>query len=336
VERSTWCAANHLQARFPNHGGLTPPALVLRCECLPTKKRVLRCTNAHPVKSAVRQPAVVRDTDAVPRESSIVRRRTNGQRRGAVGVSPPWFVNGVCKCNAMNFRVSRAHARSAFHGGLRPPLLVGPTRVVADARLCFATAFRLPRGAYAPRSWLLHDRSSVENRLLRCTNAHPVNSGGRHPAVARDTDAVPRESSIVRPPTNGQRRGAAGVSPPWICKPRLQWQCDELPCFACACAECIPRGAYAPRSCVAVRMSADEKASFAMHERTFTGAVGVSSWPETVANSAGTLQTRAWCASGRFSMLVAIPPGAEFRNPRYVVCIRTVFDVRRKAPAKKP
>jgi hypothetical protein len=28
------------------HGGLTPPALVLRCECLPAKKRFLRWTNA--------------------------------------------------------------------------------------------------------------------------------------------------------------------------------------------------------------------------------------------------------------------------------------------------
>jgi hypothetical protein len=27
VERSAWYAANHLQARFSNHGGLTPPAL---------------------------------------------------------------------------------------------------------------------------------------------------------------------------------------------------------------------------------------------------------------------------------------------------------------------
>jgi hypothetical protein len=197
-----------------------------------------------------------------------------------------------------------------------------------------ASTFPEPRGAYAPRSWL-HPRVSsrmrgcalqrrfvchggltppalvlrceclpTKKRVLRCTNAHPVKSGGREPAVVR--------------------------------KRRLQLQCDEFPCFAFACAECTPRGAYAPRSCIAVRMSAGEKASFAMHERTFAGAAGVSSWPETVANSAGTPQTSAWCASGRFSMLAAIPRGAEFRNPRCVVCIRTVFDVRRKAPAKKP
>jgi hypothetical protein len=44
--------------RMHPHGGFTPPALVLQFERLPTKKRFLRCTYAHPVKSAVRQPAV--------------------------------------------------------------------------------------------------------------------------------------------------------------------------------------------------------------------------------------------------------------------------------------
>jgi hypothetical protein len=41
------------------HGGLTPPALVLRCERLPAKQRFLRCTNAHSTKSGGREPAVV-------------------------------------------------------------------------------------------------------------------------------------------------------------------------------------------------------------------------------------------------------------------------------------
>jgi len=36
-----------------------------------------------------------------------------------------------------------------------------------------------------------------------------------------------------------------------------------------AYAKCISRGAYAPRSCVAVRTSAGETTIFAMHKRTF-------------------------------------------------------------------
>jgi hypothetical protein len=38
----------------------------------------------------------------------------------------------------------------------------------------------------------------------------------------------------------------------------------------------MPRGAYAPRSCVGVRMSAGEIAIFAMHKRTSAGATSVS------------------------------------------------------------
>jgi hypothetical protein len=51
--------------RFPHHGGLTPPALVLQCERLPAKKRFFRCTNAGQTKSGERQPAVVCDTNVV-------------------------------------------------------------------------------------------------------------------------------------------------------------------------------------------------------------------------------------------------------------------------------
>ena len=40
------------------HGGLTPPALASLCARLPTKKRFLRCTYAHPIRSGGREPAV--------------------------------------------------------------------------------------------------------------------------------------------------------------------------------------------------------------------------------------------------------------------------------------
>jgi hypothetical protein len=54
--------ASPLQNRvYRRHGGLTPPALALRCERLPAKQRFLRCTNAHSTKSGGRQPAVAGD-----------------------------------------------------------------------------------------------------------------------------------------------------------------------------------------------------------------------------------------------------------------------------------
>jgi hypothetical protein len=158
-----------------------------------------------------------------------------------------------------------------------------------------------------------------KKRFLRYTYAHPVKSGGRQPAVVHETHlrgqfrahphttvarstrsggrqlAVVRESHLqvgsicvrrITPPR------AADVSPPWVCKPRLQLQCDEFRRFEFASAmhptgayafgaftwspprpmsshaECIPRGAYAPRSCFAVRTSADKKTIFAIHIRT--------------------------------------------------------------------
>ena len=56
--------------------------------------------------------------------------------------------------------------------------------------------------------------------------------------------------------------------PPWLGKPRLQRQCAGF-LHADSHSEHIPRGAYAPRSCVAVRTSAGETTIFAMHQRTF-------------------------------------------------------------------
>jgi hypothetical protein len=50
--------------------------------------------------------------------------------------------------------------------------------------------------------------------------------------------------------------GRASVVFPAIAR----WHCE------CACAN--PRGAYAPRSCIALRTSVGEKTIFAMHERT--------------------------------------------------------------------
>jgi hypothetical protein len=112
---------------------------------------------------------------------------------------------------------------------------------------------------------------------------HVHKSGGRQPAVAGDTDAILQESSIVRRPTTHDRR-AATVSPPWLlgkctCRnaaAKLWESVDGALTNPRAVAVANPRGAYAPRSHVAVRKFAGEKTIFSMHERTFTRAAGVS------------------------------------------------------------
>jgi hypothetical protein len=73
--------------RFVDGVNANPPR-----KTAPTRKPhdIQRLATTQP-RSAVRQPAVVRDTNAVPREPSMVPRPTNGQRRAA-GVSQPWFA----------------------------------------------------------------------------------------------------------------------------------------------------------------------------------------------------------------------------------------------------
>jgi hypothetical protein len=57
VERSAWCATNHLQARLSNHGGLTPPAL--GCTAYVCREQNDFCdARTHIHKSGGRQPAV--------------------------------------------------------------------------------------------------------------------------------------------------------------------------------------------------------------------------------------------------------------------------------------
>jgi hypothetical protein len=169
-----------------NHGGLTPPALVLLRGRLPAKTRFLRCTNARSPRSSDRQPAVARSYDrcAVRSECcSATSEHTakSGGREPAVGVSialaralplshagPPrvcvrmagaFALSGSAKGRLLYQRrlcviFSRCARVQGSHGGLTPPALV-----------------------------LLRERLPAKKRFLRCTNARSPRSGGRQPAV---------------------------------------------------------------------------------------------------------------------------------------------------------
>jgi len=71
---------------------------------------------------------------------------------------------------------------------------------------------------------------------------------------------------------NQERRASARRG---VCKPASAIAMRRISAFRVR-IECTPRGAYAPRSSVAVRMSADEKPIFAMYIRMCTRAAGVS------------------------------------------------------------
>jgi hypothetical protein len=139
--------AGALQRRFVSHGGLTPPALVLQCACLPAKS-VFSMRKRTPARAAGVSPpwfgfALATATgffglntfcaahaDVVPRlayaSCSCVARRLfdarcatcNAQacvQPGAAGVSPPWFrdTNVVQRETRFVQRLANGRTRAA-------------------------------------------------------------------------------------------------------------------------------------------------------------------------------------------------------------------------------
>jgi hypothetical protein len=119
------------------HGGLTPPALLLPCECLPTKKRFLRWTNAclQERRLSARRGSVNR---TLPRENRTlcsgyrtpIQERRALARRGSVtlcnGVDSPrlayasrsWCTNGRLMQHTLVAIWTRTFAGAA---GVSPP-----------------------------------------------------------------------------------------------------------------------------------------------------------------------------------------------------------------------
>jgi hypothetical protein len=81
---------------------------------------------------------------------------------------------------------------------------------------------------------------------------HVHKSGGRQPAVVFGKRTC-RNAAVKSRETAGTLLTSAGAAAP-----------------------ANPRGAYAPRSCIALRTSVGEKTIFSMHKRTLTRAAGVS------------------------------------------------------------
>jgi hypothetical protein len=151
------------------------------------------------------------------------------------------------------------HARRTQHQERRASARRGNETHLQDGSLCVQRTTP-PRAAGVSPPWF-------GNRTCEDNSAH---------IPTRPSHAAPR---------------AASVSQPWVCKPSPQRQCGEFRGFEFASAmhprganafgaftwsaprvmsshaECIPRGAYAPRSCFAMRTSADEKTIFAIHIR---------------------------------------------------------------------
>jgi hypothetical protein len=147
----------------------------------------------------------------------------------------------------------RCSSASETTGGLRPPLLYCVANVCRPKKRFFrcTNARSQERRASA--------RRGCEYRICRAENGFVVattvvtRSGGRQPAVVFGKRTC-RNAAVKSRETAGTLLTSAGVS----------------------AAPAKPRGAYAPRSCIALRTSVGEKTIFSMHKRTLTRAAGVS------------------------------------------------------------
>ncbi len=176
---------------------------------------------------------------------------------------------------------------------------------VLSVGACFPLLFECFRRIGKPYRWPQARVGSLARNQSREQHAGTTRSGGREPAVVGKPNAVRRKSPTIQRRCDGRTR-AAGVSPLWsvnrtrcgenrppfdddatdeqerralarrgVCKPASAIAMRRISAFRVR-IECTPRGAYAPRSSVAVRMSADEKPIFAMYIRMPTRAAGVS------------------------------------------------------------
>jgi hypothetical protein len=209
----------------------------------------------------------------------------------------------------------RAPAQSRYHhthGGLTPAALVSGESLPACAWRFLLHARSRNHGGLTPAALASEcERLPAKLRLLRRTNAH-AQERGRQPPVAHGT-APARECDFCHGRTRvHQERG--GRQPPVVRGTAPARECDfcdarthvhqergasaprgprnrtcsgvaqlfgRHPPHTLASASAVtvpphPRRAHARRSCVGMRTFVCEIATFAMHERTCTGAGGVS------------------------------------------------------------
>jgi len=215
------------------HGGLTPPAPGRECE-RKANYGYSSCKFDRNIATFVNAPS----THAY----SICRLDTFTTG----GLRPPllYCVANACRQKtifAMNKRTFDRERRASARRGF-------PNRIckcsATNIGVWMSRAECIPRGAYAPRSWRRYnERPQEERRFLRCTNERSQERRtsarrGKRIVMAKEVRVL---AAIERP--QERRASARRGFPNRICK------CNAMNFGASSSrAECIPRGAYAPRS----------------------------------------------------------------------------------------
>jgi hypothetical protein len=182
-----------LQARYTNHGWLTPAAPDARRRC--TEKNDIRGAQSHVPKSGGRQPAVACYKNAVLRESRTVGRpRDPGTE--AARINPPWLPESRRQRRPVFAGELHLHRTSGSRttAGLRQPLQMHDAGALKKRHSRCTIACSQERRASAHRGRRTEPSAA---RITHCSpTALPLNkSGGRQPAVLCYKNAVPQEST---------------------------------------------------------------------------------------------------------------------------------------------
>jgi hypothetical protein len=219
--------------------------------------------------------------------SGHIHTRPSHAAPGAAGVSPPWSGNRTCKDNSAEIRTRPSHAAPGAVG-VSPPRFVNRTCEDNSAHIPTRPSHAAPRAAGVSPPWLGHSNTVPhETSTVRLLANGRTRAAGVSPPWERNAPAMQFDLLLAN-----HAPSKTAVSPPWVCKPSPQRQCNEFRRLEPACGvhptgglrlrrlhlECAetdefarrihPTGAYAPRSCFAMRTSADEKTIFAIHIRT--------------------------------------------------------------------
>jgi hypothetical protein len=210
-------------------GGLRPP-LLLQCECLPAKNDFCDThTHIRSGAAGVSPPWLTNRT--CEDNSAHIRTRPSHAAPRAAGVSPPWLTNRTCEHNSGHIRTRPSHAAPRA-AGVSPPWFVNRACEDNSAHIPTRPSHAAPRAASVSPPWVCKPGPQREcggfRRLEPARGVHPT--GGLRPPLLLQCERLPAKNDFCDTHTH-IRSGAAGVSPPWVCKPRLQLQCDQFRLF---------------------------------------------------------------------------------------------------------
>jgi hypothetical protein len=167
--------------------------------------------------------------------------------------------------------------RRTKSGGRQPAWFAEPSAVPRKPRNVRRPCNAGPRAAGVSPPWVC-TRWSVAHgmRQITCKHVSRTTGGLRPPLLRCRANVCRRKNDFCGARTHIHKSG--GRQPAVVSKNASATASDlrGVVTFATAQSAPAPRGAYAPRSCVRVRMSAGEKTICAMHERICARAAGVS------------------------------------------------------------